>query len=123
MNKVNSLKTAESKAESRGLNINGSKKIPNNNSTFTLPPETINPVPNRAPTIAWVLEIGIPILVAIKTVEAAPTATEAAKEGSLTNTSGIKPFPEKFFTKAAARNIDAIEPNKVVKVAQLTAIL
>ncbi len=73
--------------------------------------------------MAWVLETGIPILVARITVKAAPMATETAKIGSETMLSGTSPRPEKLLTKLTAKIIAAKDPRKVVIVAQMIAIL
>ena len=69
------------------------------------------------------LDIGIPIFVAKNTVKAAPIAIEIANAGDWIKTSGTNPLPEKFFTSVLAKKIAAIDPAKVVVVAQVMAFL
>ena len=86
-------------------------------------PIAINPAPNKAPTRLWVVDMGIPIFVAMNTVIAAPKAIEIAKIGDWIISLGTNHFPEKFFTNSSAKKIAATDPEKVVIVAHRIALL
>ena len=64
-----------------GLTIKGIKNVLPNFAKLKLAPTATTPLPNKAPTKLWVVDIGIPIFVAKKTVKAAPIAIEIANAG------------------------------------------
>jgi hypothetical protein len=68
-------------AASKGLAINGNAKVVPRPEKLNSDPIATTPEPNIAPTRPCVVEIGIPIRVAAKTVSAAPSAMDAAKIG------------------------------------------
>ena len=68
------------------------------------------------------VEIGNPVRVATMTVMPAPTATARRKYSEVTSWSGTRPLPENFFKRVWAKNIEQIEPEKVVMVAQRMAV-
>ena len=55
--------------------------MPPNLKKLNADPTATNPLPNKAPTKLWVVDIGIPIFVAKNTVKAAPIAIEIANAG------------------------------------------
>ena len=69
--------------------------------------------------MACVVEIGMPIRVATRTVSAAPMATAVSTEAS-SSSAGIRPLPEKARTRLAARTTDASAPAAVDSVASQT---
>jgi len=73
-----------------GLNNSGLRNTSLNCVKFNSLPTAINPAPINAPTMECVVEMGIPIFVAKKTVVAAPNATAIAREGSFNASSGIE---------------------------------
>jgi len=75
-----------------------------------------------APVMPCVVEMGKPKTVARITVMAAPSATASKNCSEPTSVSGTNPFPENFLSKACAGKIEAMEPAKVVIVAQVMAV-
>jgi hypothetical protein len=107
----------------KGLSKSGRKKELPKTAKLTFVPMATKPAPTRAPVRPCVVEMGKPVTVATITVIAQPIATAVRNSGEIEIASGTNPFPEKVFTRACAKNIEAIEPAKVVIVAHLIAFL
>ncbi len=80
-----------------------------------------HPAPTSVPTRLWVVEIGIPTLVAKRTVRPAPRATAWTYCELVTRLPSTSPRPLKFFNNCPARKTAVSEPRKVVTVAQSSA--
>ena len=81
-------------------------------------PAATKPQPIMEPSNPCVVEIGNPRRVARMTVQPAPIATARRKYSDPVKASGMSPLPENFFRSAWARKMEAIEPARVVSVAQ-----
>ncbi len=106
-----------------GAIISGSKKELPKTAKLTCEPTAIKPDPTNAPVKLCVVDMGIPVTVAIMTVIAEPIATAVRNSGEIETASGTNPFPEKVFKSVCAKNIEPTEPANVVIVANQIAPL
>src|SRR3989338_8165469 len=103
----------------KGLDNKGIKKFLPKVEKPKSVPIAINPAPTRAPVKLCVVDIGIPVKVANKTVALAPKATANRNSGVPIKASGTSPFPLKVLTNSVAKKKAATEPANVVIVAQV----
>src|ERR1700686_5411785 len=88
----------------------------------TSPQAALRPAPTRAPVRACVVEMGMPVKVAINTVKPAPSATARRKVGCRVTSSGTSPLPLKLSTKPCARTNAKKEPARVATAAHANAL-
>ena len=106
-----------------GLNNSGRKKLFPNAVKLTCSPTDMTPAPASAPVKLCVVDMGKPETVARNTVIPAPSPTAVRNSGEPAMISGTRPISEKLLTSAPARNIEVIDPAKVVAVAHRIARL
>ena len=81
-----------------------------------------NALPSKAPKRLWVVEMGRPRRVAVKTVNPAPRTTAAMNSGAAISWSGTSPLPVKTVMSSLARKAADRDPRNVVTVAQARAV-